>query len=101
MDLKGCFNVLILWLLFHPFCYSQNPEKEESDSLFYALSNSKEDTGRVSTLLSLTRFFRYKDQDTAFYFANHALALATKLNFIMGVANSKLSLGGLMAWPPF
>src|SRR5437879_1898190 len=72
-------------------CNAQDQNK--TDSLFTVLSNAKEDTAKVNTLIALASELRNKNPDTSIYFANEALALATKLNYKMGIANAYLRIG--------
>ena len=57
------------------------------------LANAKEDTAKVNTLNTLAQEFKSNNPDTAIYFANEALALATKLNYKMGIADAYLWIG--------
>ncbi len=74
--------------------YTQN---KVVDSLQKVLQTSKEDTVKVNTLNALASEFRYNNIDTSFYFANQAVALATRLNYEMGIADAKIKSGGLYA----
>ena len=67
------------------------------DSLKNELSGAKEDIAKVNTLNELVTEFRNLNLDSAFYFSNQALALATKLNNAMGIADSKRKMGALYA----
>lgn len=92
------FNSFILAVMFcslsHSIVFSQN---KQIDSLYLVIKNTKEDTAKVNNLLALARKFRYSDVDTALYFANEALLLATKLNYEMGIADTKRGLCALHA----
>ncbi len=65
------------------------------DSLSTALKTQKEDTAKVNTLLGIVREFINTNPkpDSAMYFGKVALALATKLNYQMGIAYSHLLTG--------
>jgi two-component system sensor histidine kinase UhpB len=68
---------------------------KKTDSLLLVLKNAKGDTSKVNTLNALVSEFRFTNPDTAFYFVNDALALATVLDYDMGIADSKLGIGML------
>ena len=67
------------------------------DSLEKALQTQKEDTAKVQTLFALVHEFKYSNSDTALYFENTALALATKLNYRIGIARAKRGLSAICA----
>jgi signal transduction histidine kinase len=69
---------------------SQKQGQERIDSLFFVLKTAKQDTTKVNTLNVLAYEFRSNNPDTAIYFANEALLLATKTNYKIGIANSYL-----------
>jgi two-component system NtrC family sensor kinase len=73
--------------------FSQKQGQEKIDSILAVLKVAKQDSTKVNTLNALSYEFRSNDPDTAIYFANEALALATKTNYKMGIANAYLSLG--------
>jgi two-component system sensor histidine kinase UhpB len=90
------FFILLTMLLFLNIrdVFSQT---KKLDSLLFVLKNSKPDTAKVNTLIALGIEFRYFNTDTALYFAATALALATRLNYEMGIADSKRMIGTLYA----
>ncbi len=61
------------------------------DSLVLVLKSSKPDTNKVNTLNALAEELKNENPDTAIYFANEALAFATKLAYKIGIADAKLS----------
>jgi signal transduction histidine kinase len=61
------------------------------DSLLLLLKISKPDTGKINKLIALAEEFKNKNPDTAICFAAEAMAFATKLNYKMGIADSKLA----------
>jgi two-component system, NtrC family, sensor kinase len=71
-------------------CYAQN---KTIDSLSIVLQSAKEDTGKVKILNWLAYLFRSNDPDTAIYFANTAIALATRINDETGIINAYLYKG--------
>ncbi|HRH47215.1 MAG TPA: tetratricopeptide repeat protein [Panacibacter sp.] len=71
------------------------PKNSAIDSLQKALQIQKEDTAKVNTLNALASEFRYYNNDTGLYFANQAVALATRLNYEIGIADAKIKLGQL------
>jgi two-component system, NarL family, sensor histidine kinase UhpB len=72
---------------------AQKKDRSKIDSLFAILKTPKEDTGKVNTLNALANEFANNNPDTAIYFANEALALSTKLNYKMGIADAYLFSG--------
>ena len=71
--------------------------QNKSDSLFSVLKQLKTgDTAKVRTLNVLAYEFRNNDPDTAIYFANKSLLLATKLNDTIGIADAYLCLGAAL-----
>ncbi|MBL0357275.1 MAG: tetratricopeptide repeat protein [Chitinophagaceae bacterium] len=72
-------------------------QKKDIAKLLLLLGKEKEDTARVNTLNALAAEFRYTNTDTAMYYSSNALSLATKLNYEMGIADSKMSLSSLFA----
>src|SRR5580765_8261737 len=71
--------------------YSQR--KEKLDSLFAVLNNAKQDSTRVRALNALAFEYRRNDPDTAVYFANEALTLASKANYSKGIINASITKG--------
>ena len=72
-------------------------QTKKSDSLAVIPLHAKEDTARVNTLNALASEFRYTNTDTAMYYSSNALSLATKLNYEMGIADSKNRISSLHA----
>ncbi len=70
-----------------------NAQQSKTDSLFSVLKSQKEDTAKINTLNNISRQFRSNNPDTAIYFANEAMSLATKLNDKMGIGNAYLLKG--------
>src|SRR5678815_4945402 len=83
--------LVILILTARSFCQKQGQEK--IDSLFSVLTTTMQDTTKVNVLNMLAYELRSNDPDTAIYFANEALALATKTNYKIGIASAYLSQG--------
>lgn len=83
-------KIIILFLLITFQAYAQ---QSKNDSLLSVLKIEKEDTAKVNTLNELARQFRSNNPDTAIYFANEAKALATKLNYKMGIGDACLLKG--------
>jgi tetratricopeptide (TPR) repeat protein len=84
-----CFIILFFSLL-HP---SFSKEGNLLDSLFTVLKTQKEDIIKVNTLNAIAFEFRNNNPDTAIYFSNKALQLATKLKDKIGIADAHLQLG--------
>ncbi|MEP7321762.1 MAG: tetratricopeptide repeat protein [Saprospiraceae bacterium] len=94
MKFKIFIVVVTISILYTTIVFSQS---KKTDSLIFALEHSKEDSAKVNNLNALAKEFRNTNTDTSLYFANKALELATKLNFDMGVADSKLRISALFA----
>jgi adenylate cyclase len=91
------YGLLCLTILFHYHCYSQAQSREKTDSLLSVLSTAKEDSIKVNTLNEIVSSFRYSNTDSALHYSNMALALATKLNYKIGIADVKRKMGALYA----
>ena len=90
--MKNVIQLFLLLLVFSvSICSAQDQHK--TDSLFTALSNAKEDTAKVNTLNAVAYEFRKVNSDTAIYFGKEALALATKLNYQVGIADAYMRIG--------
>ncbi|MEP7169200.1 MAG: tetratricopeptide repeat protein [Bacteroidota bacterium] len=92
MRIKSIFLFITLNLLQHLSISKSNV----IDSLQSVLKTAKEDTAKVNILNGLAFEFRNNNPDTTIYFAKEALALATKLNYKLGIANSYLNLSSVM-----
>ncbi len=91
----NCFLLLVLFCaLSNKYALSQT---NKIDSLLLVLKSSKEDTTKVNTLNAISFEFRYTNTDTSVFFANQALALATKLDFEIGIADSKVAISRVCA----
>jgi two-component system NtrC family sensor kinase len=84
-------TIIIFCLAQQSFC--QKKGKERIDSLLAVLQKTNQDSNKVNSLNALSYEFRSNDPDTAIYFANQALDVATKTNYEIGIANAYLSLG--------
>jgi tetratricopeptide (TPR) repeat protein len=73
--------------------YARKQGQEKIDSLFSVLRTAKEDTSKVNTLIALSYESISANPDTAVYFANEALALATKLKYKMGITDAHFTIG--------
>jgi len=89
--IAGTFSVLFMYSF---TAYTQN---KTIDSLQKSLLTQKEDTVKVNTLNAISYEYRYADTDSSLHFANQALALATKLNYQLGLADAKVRLSMLYA----
>jgi len=94
-------NKALFFLIIIVFIASQSNAgkqgQEKIDSLFSVLKTAKEDTAKVNTVIALAIECYSKNPDTAFYFANEALALATKINYNMGIAEAHFQIGTTLA----
>ena len=88
--MKKGILILVCFCCFGGLCHGQN---KKVDSLLKVLKTAKEDTIRVNTLNALAYEIASNNPDTAVYFANEALALATKLNYKMGIADAHFIIG--------
>ena len=94
MKFKCFILVLVFCALSNRPVFSQS---KKIDSLLLVLKIAKEDSTKVNTLNALVSEFRYSNTDTALHFSNEALALATNLNYEMGIADSKRRICALYA----
>lgn len=83
--------VAILYLL--PNLYAQNNEQETIYSLIKKLAKSKKDTNKVLLLGKLSEVYSTSQPDTAIKYATEQLVLATKLEWIRGIAYANSSFG--------
>ncbi len=85
---------LLFWfivLFFIPaFSFAQDAQ---IDSLKKVITLSKEDTGKVNSLIELSTKYRSSAPDTALKYAYEAKALAEKLNYQWGLGYSLKSIG--------
>jgi signal transduction histidine kinase len=91
--MKKIIPVLISFCCFTLICLGQD---KQIDSLFQVLKTSKDDTTKVNTLNRLSGKIKNTDPDTANYFAGEAQALAMKLNYKVGLADSYLNMGAAL-----
>src|SRR5436305_4544418 len=77
---------ILVFIIYSPHGYSQS---NTIDSLKTVLQSAK-DTAKINTLNWLAYQLRSNDPDTAIYFANEALTLATKINYKTGIGNACL-----------
>ena len=84
--------LITLWLLFLsiPFCYGQ---AGEIALLNEELKNSVDDTIKVNVYYSLSKFYWYRNPDSAILMADQAMELARKHDFKKGIALSYLTKG--------
>ena len=94
--MKAALKILPVNLVIF-FSFAAYTQNNTIDSLQKILQTQKEDTGKVNILIALGIQFRYTNIDTALYFANTALSLATRLNYEMGIADSKRGKSALYA----
>src|SRR5829696_4014846 len=89
--------MVLLFFIFILYSFSSHSQDNVIDSLEKVLQTQKEDTAKVNSLIALGREFRSSNTDTSLYFANAALTLATRLNYEMGIADSKRGRSALYA----
>ena len=82
-----------LILLFTLFCFSISAQNKKIESFLAKQAIEKNDTNKVNTLHSLGTAFCFFKPDTSITIVNEALALAKKLNWKKGHAQSEHLLG--------
>ena len=65
------------------------------DSLKLEIGKHAEDSSKVKSLIELAITYLYKNNDTAFYYANKANTLAKRINWKKGIVNSGYRIGWL------
>lgn len=88
---KIFFLVFLLHLVM--LCNHEAQARTKADSLYTALKTAKHDSLRVKTLNRLAAYFRSNDPDTAIFFANQAIELATRTNDSKGRINALIYKG--------
>jgi two-component system sensor histidine kinase UhpB len=88
--MKKGILILICFCCIGGLCDGQN---KKIDSLLHLLKTTKEDTSKVNTFNALAKQFSDNNPDTAVYFANEALALATKVKYKIGIADAHYNIG--------
>jgi len=73
-------------------------QNKKIDSLLQVLKTAKEDTSKINTVIALAYESAKRDPDTGLYFANKALALATKLNDKMEITDAHLVIGRVLIY---
>jgi tetratricopeptide (TPR) repeat protein len=89
----------VFFLLLFCFCIAGVLAQSNTtlDSLSFILKTWKDDTAKVNKLNTLVAAFRYSNVDTAIYFVSNSLRIATRLNYEMGIADSKVRMSALCA----
>jgi signal transduction histidine kinase len=98
--MKAAAKTILLFSLLRSFTAGAQQNRADLlriDSLEKVLQTQKEDTAKLHTLFALVHEFKYSNSDTALYFENTALALATKLNYQIGIARAKRGLSAICA----
>jgi signal transduction histidine kinase len=92
--MKKAFFLLVVIAGIAKLSFCQKQGQEKIDSLFTILKTAKEDTSKVHRVINLAyAFFKNNNFDTTLFYANEALALATKLNDKMGIAEANSAIG--------
>ncbi len=93
--MKKALFLLIVIASIAKLSFAQKQEQAKIDSLFTVLKTANEDTAKVISVKELARKLVSDNPDTAIYFANKALSLATRLNYTMGIilANEVIGMG--------
>ena len=85
----SCFCCLI------GLCQGQN---KKVDSLLQVFKTAKEDTSKINAVIALAYESAKTNPDTGLYFANEALALATKINDKMEITDAHLVIGRVLIY---
>ncbi len=85
---KALFLLMVMLSIVEAFAQKQGQKK--IDSLIAVLKTAKEDTDKVKTLIALGQKLYMNNPDTAVYFTTEALSLATKLNYVSGIADAHI-----------
>ncbi len=63
-------------------------QSDDARSMILSLKSTPDDTAKVNTLISLGKESSASDYTTALYYLQHALSLASKLNYSKGIADA-------------
>jgi len=85
------FTIVLVYVFFATHSFAQNP----LPSLLERLSAAPQDTNRVQLLESIAYYYKSIKPDSADLYANNALVLSDRLNYIYGIANVNRLLGEL------
>jgi len=85
-----CFFICAALMIARDKTFSQ---QNKSDSLQKILLQAKDDTSRIKTLNALAEELRNSNPDTSVYYAQRALALASKIQDEIGIASAYLWIG--------
>lgn len=92
--MKKNASLLVIILAFTFRMSGQTQEQARIDSLVIELSKAKEDSGKINTLISLSKEIKTEgDYAKAIQYASDALALAQKIDFKKGAAMAYNALG--------
>jgi class 3 adenylate cyclase len=84
---------LIITALFMVTGFSGNAQTKQADSLKLLIRNANDDSLKVNTLIDISGSLLRVDTKEALRYANEALALAEKLDFVQGQAYALKSIG--------
>ncbi len=93
---KALFLLIVMLSVVEAF--AQKHGQEKIDSLFTVLKTAKEDSSKVNTVIALAYEFSITNPDTGLYFANKALALATKLKDELEIVDAHLVIGRVLIY---
>jgi signal transduction histidine kinase/TPR repeat protein len=83
---------IVVALLVSTFSYAQPPS---TASLLARLKHSRADTNRVKIYKDLVTAYRNQKPDSAMFYAKQGLALATKLDYVLGIGLMHGQIGAL------
>ncbi len=95
--MKKLLVILTLVIALPIYIFPQQTAQKKIDSMLIVLPALNEDTAKVRSLMTLAGALRFQNSDSSLIFAKRALSLATRLNFEMGVADSKRRMGAIYA----
>jgi len=93
--LKKYLHKTVLFIAYILWTVNAFAQSNAIDSLEKVLQSEKEDTNKVITLNAISEEFRFKKHDykNALQYAESALSLAQKINYIEGKGTAELQLG--------
>ena len=86
---QALFFILFTFALLN----AQNQKKQELDSLFQEIKNSKTDTSKILIYNEISRYYLYKNSTIGFKYAEKSLELSKKNNWKKGLGISFKNLG--------
>jgi two-component system, NarL family, sensor kinase len=85
--------IVILFLSFFPTSTHAQLTQTSIDSLVKELARSKEDTNKVTLLMTLGNEVGYTDQNKALLYGKEGYVLSTKINYVRGMGRTSYLIG--------